>query len=219
MNLFFQRENIKAWMLHRELPCKSFAELNAILSDDELKRAARYTLDEPRQQFIHIRGSLRFLLGLTRDVSFELTDQGKPYLKQGPEFNIAHSGAYGVIAVSDRRIGVDVEVLRPMDNAAGLVRRFFSSEEQQQFAALPEVWKLAGFFRGWTAKEALLKAVGVGLIDLESCSVDLDPRQPPRVIRFSHLAEKGLAWTLEAASFHDAVAMIAYETSLGDGVV
>jgi 4'-phosphopantetheinyl transferase len=175
------------------------------LSADERDRAARYKFDRPREQFVAARGNLRQLLGRYLGVSpaaVELVPEpdGKPVVSgSGLHFNVTHSGAWGLIAVAGRRIGVDLEQLRDMPNAAGLVERFFGPEEREQFAALPDELKLAGFFRGWTGKEALLKAVGTGIQNVDKCVVDLDPRRPAAVVRFEHPAEVG-AWRLAAWS-------------------
>jgi phosphopantetheinyl transferase len=64
----------------------------------------------------------------------------------------------------------------------GLVHRWFTKVEQQQFATLPAELLGEAFLRGWTCKEAVLKALGTGVRDLQNVSVDLDPRHPPSVL-------------------------------------
>ncbi len=173
------------------------------LSESEHERARRYALDRPRQQFLAARGTLRELLAHylncePADVPLAVEPDGKPVLANADlHFNVTHSGERGLIAVANRRVGVDLEVVRPMPNAAGLVERFFGPEESEQFVALPDEFKLAGFFRGWTCKEALLKAVGTGIQNVDKCVVDLDPRRQPSILRFDHAAQRG-SWRLAA---------------------
>ena len=62
-----------------------------------------------------------------------------------------------------REIGVDVEQLRPDSDLEAIARRFFSTHEQSQLAALPAEEKVDAFFRCWTRKEAYIKATGDGL--------------------------------------------------------
>jgi 4'-phosphopantetheinyl transferase len=76
---------------------------------------------------------------------------------------------------------VDVEVVRPVRDMGGLVRRYFSPAEAEAFARLPEADKQAGFFRGWTTKEAVIKAAGATVACLADFDVELDPRRPPGV--------------------------------------
>jgi 4'-phosphopantetheinyl transferase len=174
---------------------------DALLTADERERAARYRLDRVREQFVACRGMLRTILGFylgcpAREVPLRQEAGGKPVLAQpavaGLHFNLTHSAGVGLLAVGMRPVGIDVERLRDVPNAAGLVGRFFAAAEREEFARLPADLRTAGFFRGWTCKEALLKAVGRGLQDLESCVVVLDPRVEPRVVRFDpgpwHLA-------------------------------
>ncbi len=178
-----------------------------LLSASERARAARYAIDRPREQFRAARTALRRILGGylgidPRDVPLTVEPDGKPVLTEGClQFNVTHSGERGLVAVANRRVGVDLEQLRPVENADGLVERFFGPEEREQYRRLPIDLKLAGFFRGWTGKEALLKAVGTGIQNVDKCVVDLDPRNPPRIVRFDHAAECGewrlLAWEPE----------------------
>lgn len=173
------------------------------LSTGERERAERYKFDRPREQFVAARGQLRHLLGRYLDIpsgAVELVPEpdGKPVVPRSSiHFNVTHSGKWGLIVVVGRRVGVDLEQLRDMPNAAGLVERFFGPEEREQFVALPDELKLTGFFRGWTCKEALLKAVGTGIQNVDKCVVDLDPRRPAAVVRFDHAADVG-AWRLVA---------------------
>lgn len=163
------------------------------LAPDEIARADRYRLDRVRRQFIAGRTTLRTILSrylgcLPTEVPLTSAAGGKPILAQtaGVElhFNLTHSGDAGLLAVARRPVGIDLEHVRKVPNADGLVQRFFAEAERKTFASLPEHLKLTAFLRGWTCKEALLKAVGRGLQDLESCVVELDLQHPPRVIQF-----------------------------------
>lgn len=151
-----------------------------------------------------MRAALRTLLGRYLrsspiSVPIEIEPAGKPFVEGGPHFSLSHSGDMGLIAVASDRVGVDIEKVRAFPNAAALVERFFSTEESQQFAALPESLRNTAFIRGWTAKEALLKAAGVGLAGLDRCAVDLDPRNSPRIVRFDDPGQWSIStWALDA---------------------
>ena len=86
-------------------------------------------------------------------------DHGKPYFKAFPDFhfNISHSGELMAIAVSDSKVGVDIEKLREPD--LRVAKRFCKDE----FAYITETDSTNRFFEVWTRKEAYLKYKGTGL--------------------------------------------------------
>jgi 4'-phosphopantetheinyl transferase len=127
---------------------------------------------------------------------------GKPSMPDRPElmFNVSHSANVIVIAcTTSGAIGVDVEQRRGLNDEAELVERFFQRVEVSEYAALPPSLRTAGFYNGWTRKEAILKARGDGLsTPLDSFSVCLDPREPCRIREFLTLPERLDDWSLIA---------------------
>jgi len=61
------------------------------------------------------------------------------------------------------KLGVDVERRRPMRRLSGLIKEVFSTREQQGFEGLAEAEQEDWFLRGWTLKEAFVKATGRGI--------------------------------------------------------
>jgi 4'-phosphopantetheinyl transferase len=91
--------------------------------------------------------------------------EGAP-LPNGEYFwSLAHKTDYVAGVVADFPIGMDIEKIRPC--APGLYHMTADDAE----------WKLGEtvsdqlFFRYWTAKEAVLKSVGIGLKALSKCRV------------------------------------------------
>ena len=78
-------------------------------------------------------------------------------------------------------MGVDVEEVRPMEPE--VADTHFSASERSQLRELQgDAW-LAGFYRCWTRKEAILKAEGVGLSHaLDSFAVSLLPEEPAELL-------------------------------------
>ncbi|MDL2225113.1 4'-phosphopantetheinyl transferase superfamily protein [Eubacteriales bacterium OttesenSCG-928-M02] len=88
-------------------------------------------------------------------------EKGKPSFSQYPghHFNISHSGAVVVVAVSPHPVGVDVEMLRsPKDRVA---QRMFSQEEYEGYLEATD--KERRFFQLWTLKESYAKCLGEGI--------------------------------------------------------
>jgi 4'-phosphopantetheinyl transferase len=179
---------VAVWQASLEVPPVSGAELEAALTPEERARGERFKHPHIRDQFVHTRGLLRVLLGNylgcpAAAVPLGVKPDGKPVLTGGGvEFNVSHAGGLAVFAVGERPVGVDVEMVREVGTRDALVERFFTAGEADQYRDLPAELRTAGFLRGWTCKEAVLKGIGCGTRDLDRCVVDLDPRRPPRVV-------------------------------------
>lgn len=78
------------------------------------------------------------------DITIFRTEKGKPYAEGLPYFSVTHSVDYVAVAVSDHPIGIDMELLRPVDPRLA-----------ERIGADP-----ARFFEEWTAKEAHYKIYG-----------------------------------------------------------
>jgi 4'-phosphopantetheinyl transferase len=100
-------------------------------------------------------------------------------------FNISHSQETALYAFSiGMELGIDVETVRPVEDADQIVQRYFSAEEKLIYAALdqPEEEQLV-FFQCWTRKEAFLKATGEGLaLELDQVVVSLGLKKPAQLL-------------------------------------
>lgn len=156
----------------------------ACLSSAELGRAARFLRERDRRRFLAARCALRQRLAQHLGVSagalrFVEGPEGKPFLADAPRchFNLSHSEDLALVGIGDRsELGVDIEVLRPVDDAQPLARSHFTAAEFDAMMALDERARAAAFLRIWTRKEACLKALGTGLsIAPSSFEVGLEP--------------------------------------------
>jgi 4'-phosphopantetheinyl transferase len=212
--------DVHVW-LARLTPCP--AGVAEHLSEDERGRAAGYKLAVVRDQFVAGRGVLRAILGgyCATDpgaLDVDVDPLGKPRLRSpaGWHFNVSHSLGMGLVAVSDTPVGVDLEPVRPIENADGLVERFFATEEKSAYRALSAAAKPAGFLRGWTCKEAVLKAIGIGMRRMEECAVEMDPAKPARVVRIGNCPDDG--WAVETwTPCEGFLAAVAYRNEKGRG--
>lgn len=196
------------------------------LSDDERKKADRYRVEDPRRQFVACRSALRRLIGdcyriSPRDLRFEYGSHGKPELSLSGdlgmhpkiEFSVSHSGQLGLIAFTiDAAVGVDLEQRNPRVKALRLAERFFAPSESLELANLPADRLLDGFYKGWTCKEAYIKATGRGLsLSLSSFRVSMDPDQPVALLHVDDQANAALHWTvrsLDVGNEHAASVMV-----------
>ena len=214
--------DVHLWCAELDLPEATLARLAASLSPDERERTEGFREGPLRNRFIAGRAILRSILAdyLAAEEKrlpvplFVYGQRGKPRLAEpwasgGLRFNLSHSHGLALVAVAaGRDVGVDVEWLRPVAHIEALVARCFSAAERRQWAVLPDDGRLPAFFRGWTCKEAWLKATGAGLsFPLDQVSVSLDPRQPPRLLSISGDAEDARQWQI--ASVEPAAGWIA----------
>lgn len=132
-------------------------------------------IDRLRQQADRLRSMLGQLLlrhllraaGLTEAPQIDIGPYGKPCLRlaeshlRAPEFNISHAGRWVVCALAPTPVGIDIEQVRAID--LGIAERYFQRAEHAALMRLTSGQRLDRFFRLWTAKEAYVKALGLGL--------------------------------------------------------
>lgn len=229
--LSLQRDCVHIFRVSLESDDRQLEQFKALLSPDESARADRFKVAHPRRHFIVCRAVVRQLLGQCVDcdpqqVEFEYGPHGKPALRQPTtvpriEFSVSHSADQGLIAIAiDRQIGVDLEEMNPAVRILKLATRFFSPREATELASLPEADQLAGFYRGWTCKEAYLKATGFGLsFPLNKFSVSLNPRIPTQLIQVIDQPQELARWKLLPLQPKDGFAgAVLFEASIGDAV-
>jgi 4'-phosphopantetheinyl transferase len=199
-------------------PCP--AGVAGYLTAEERDRAAGYKLPRVREQFVAGRGVLRAVLAgylgtPPRALAIGVDVHGKPVLTTHAtlHFNVSHSAGAGLIAVSAVPVGVDLEPVRPIENAGGLVERFFADEERAAYAALTDGARPGGFLRGWTCKEAVLKGIGIGMRRMDECAVEMNPAKPAAVLRIGESTCP--VWAVETwAPCAGFVAAVAYQKNL-----
>jgi 4'-phosphopantetheinyl transferase len=198
-----QTGEVFAWVIDLARPPVGPEELLARLTPEEKSRAARYKIAKAREQFVTCRGLLRGLLGdflgiEPGAVPLAYLPSGKPVLGAGEaiHFNVTHTDGIAVLAAGRRRVGVDVERVREVADAEGLVGRYFSASEAAAFRSLPPPERTAAFFRGWTCKEAVIKAAGATVSCLADFDVELHPRRAPRVNAVRDPLLAGDGWAL-----------------------
>ena len=180
-------DDVHLWRASLDCDAPVLSRLETTLSPDEMARANRFVFSTDRNHFVAARGILRELLGTylmlpPAKLEFRYGSHGKPALDVHVfdsvlQFNLSHSGGVAIYAFSlGRRLGVDVERIRPQLAGEDIARRYFAAREVAELLALPAHLRAEGFFRCWTRKEAYVKAHGAGLsLPLDSFTVSLTP--------------------------------------------
>ena len=120
------------------------------------KRMERYQNIDDRKRCLAAGLMLRKALGSDCE-KIKKTSEGKPFLPDGPSFNLSHSGDYVILGVSEHEVGVDIEQVRTYDER--VAQRCFTEDELKW---LKEQDNPDAFFKLWTVKEAIVKADGRG---------------------------------------------------------
>ena len=146
-------------------------ELASLLSSDERDRADRFYFSPDCARFTTTRAALRLLLGRylsasPQEIRFAYSGYGKPRLSEdvGVQFNVSHTKDMAMFAFTRiGEVGIDVERHRQVKMLDGMAERCLAAAQYEQFSSLGDEAKKSAFFRFWTRKEAVIKAVGLGL--------------------------------------------------------
>ncbi|AYZ65744.1 4'-phosphopantetheinyl transferase superfamily protein [Burkholderia multivorans] len=148
----------------------------AALSDAERARAGRFLRSQDAVRSAGTRVALRDVLGAQlgiapHAVALIVGEAGRPALDPAHhahhpplDFNVSHAGDHALIAWSaDCRVGVDIERCDRATDWRGLTREVCTPGEAAYLDALPDPARADAFMHVWSAKEALLKALGTGI--------------------------------------------------------
>lgn len=174
---------VHVWRAELDRHSTDIQQLIQVLSHDEQQRAERFRFEKDREKFVIARGLLRMILARYLSASpdrvlFSYSSKGKPAIANAYPagelcFNVSHSHQMALYAIAlNRPVGIDLEYIRPID-AVALAQRFFLPSEAIVVRSLMGDEQHRVFFRGWTQKEAFLKATGDGLGKLASVEVAL----------------------------------------------
>ena len=149
------------------------ARAAALLNGPELERVAAIVDPDTRAQHAVGRAILRLLAAQTLrrsplDITVAVTDTGKPWLMELPDLHVNVSHTRGTVVVASASVGpVGVDIEQPAATAVHphrLAHRLFARSELQTLPELSDDGLAEWFSSAWTIKEAVGKAIGVGVI-------------------------------------------------------
>ena len=221
------REVDGAVVLHVDLTPDAEREARAValLDDAEKARCRRFRAVRARREFVLCRAALRVSLaerlGCTRrQLSFGHLEHGKPFAKVTGRsvetaFNVSHSGQHGLIALSGHdALGIDVEERVAQRDLEGIGSLVYGPEERRLLEIAAGREKVQLFYRLWSMKEALIKALGTGFsLNPSRFEVPEPILRGARsgVFRFPHLPSD--AWRLLDLGEQRFAAALAYRLS------
>lgn len=162
----------------------------AALSAAERERGRRFIDPRHRQRFVASRIGLRGILGAHTGedpsaLAFAENAFGKPHLVgcASLNFNLSHSGDQAVLAIREGTpVGIDIERVRALEHD-DIAARYFCAREAAWIDARPsEEERRTAFFQTWTLKEAVVKAMGMGM-SLPLSGFEISAAEaPPRIV-------------------------------------
>ena len=153
--------NEKEYDLEKTSPLLSKKEKERC--DDYLNEAekVRYTCNH---RFVR-QVLAKYLNVQASEIEFSQAAKGKPYLKD-PElfFNYSYRSNLAILAISPHNeVGIDIEKMKPLHDLKTFASFSFSENEKKIiFKSHPDQLQET-IFTFWTFKEAIIKALGVGL--------------------------------------------------------
>jgi 4'-phosphopantetheinyl transferase len=122
-------------------------------------------------------------------IRFAYGEHDKPVLAaptdaDGLRFSFSRTAGRAAVAITyGSDLGLDIEIVRPIEDQDAIVINQFSDEEKRWFLDLEDDQRTTAFLRLWTCKEAYLKGKGTGLsASLDSFSISMQQGQPPRLV-------------------------------------
>lgn len=140
-----------------------------ILEKEECQKAEHYRFHEDKMRYLAGKITVRMLLKEYSGEDKIVLSQGKYgklYWKVPPgqreiTFNLSHSGEWVLAIFAYRQaVGIDVQEMGEIPEYMEIAQNFFTEEET---AEIQETKSPERFYQYWAAKEAYLKALGLGL--------------------------------------------------------
>ncbi len=183
------RDVVTVWSANVDDPGVRLALAEIELGDDEVRCAQQFVDVRTAARFRYRRAFRRIVLGRVMgrkpaSVRFSAGRFGKPAISDSSgeiEFSASHSVGQAWVAVGlCGPVGLDVQVhISLTDSLEGMVG-MLAEPERRKLEVLPEMERIRAFFETWVRKEAVLKAVGVGLSrELASFDVPTDLQAVP----------------------------------------
>ncbi len=208
---------VQVWLIPLGIEASHGEQCLQLLSRDEQVNASRLKFSRHRNRYIAARAMLRVLLGADVGVSpetiaFAYGPHGKPILASHPavNFNLAHTRELAILAISrTHQVGVDIECINRTLDYDPLARRYFTAHEYANLQLMPAVDRQRAFLTVWTRKEAIAKALGLGLhLPFKLIKTTLTTDKSPRLLKVR--GSDARDWSLHTVETgHNCIATVA----------
>jgi 4'-phosphopantetheinyl transferase len=172
---------VHVWKIHLDRQPSEVRGQFDELSADEKSRARNLRRERDRNRYVVAHCELRRILGSyiglrAACVRFTANSFGKPSLEKHCSwlsFNLSHSRGLALIAITaGRELGVDCEFIDEHFPIQKLASSIVSPAEYSSLSPTDPSLRANIFFRWWTRREAVLKAIGSGFAKEETHRAD-----------------------------------------------
>lgn len=164
---FISKNEIAYWDIDLEkINSLYFAHFYQSLSEENKIRASAFSREKDRNLFVTAHYVLdRILKDVFKIHSHTHINQyGKPYIQDHPiQFNISHTENRVLLGFSHQPIGIDIEKMIELTDLDLLIEHSMHPDEISILNTFDPSQKIQLFYDLWTKKEAVVKAMGIGL--------------------------------------------------------
>lgn len=136
------------------------------LSRDQINRLSSYKFLSDRENYISRHYCLNKLLEERYNIKAEISYDvfGRPFINNSNlNISLSYANDFFVIATSlNKLVGIDIEEITDIDNLEQQALIFMNDDEISFWKKSND--KISLFYHFWTAKEAILKALGKGFL-------------------------------------------------------
>ncbi len=206
-----QENEVQLWIIDINKIKNNLSFYEGCLSLEEMAKANRFRFEKDRTVSIIARGALRLLLGhhLNRapeSLQLSYGAFGKPHLISAStiQFNVSHSDMVVIIGLTNTKaLGVDVEMDKRSFEVMDVAQNFFSPLEIENLLEFDKESQVRSFYRCWTRKESIIKALGSGLsFPLDSFAVSLEKDNEATLKKTNWDNDEKNHWKLFSTRYH-----------------
>ncbi len=152
-------DKVDVYILNIELVKDSFNFVTNYIEPTRRSKALKFV--QEKDQLLSL-GAGYLLKKYLPSTKIKESKSGKPYLENGPFFNISHSGEYVVLAIGKNwEVGVDIE--RVDESKLDAIKFSLQGKEK-------DVFDINSLFLMWSNKESLIKCLSLGVQDIKIVS-------------------------------------------------
>jgi 4'-phosphopantetheinyl transferase len=165
-------EMVELYLFPQNKLKNDYTNFHAILSEEEKERAGKFVFEKDRITYVVSHGMLRNILSEKilippSEIIMINGKYGKPSVNfPNCHFNLSHAADLFAISYSPYQpVGVDTEKYDRNINWETIAKSYFHKNEIEYINLSDSNTKSETFFTFWTRKEAILKAIGCGIVD------------------------------------------------------